>query len=121
MAFPATDLRQRFRGRSYEQRNLGHAVSHGCVRLSVKNAATLWELVKREKMANTTVVLTGAIPARVTGGGALPTDATDRRCPTLRCAAATAALRRRWPAGGSANAELLTVMEGPPSRRRSRL
>jgi hypothetical protein len=47
---------------TYEQRNLGHAVSHGCVRLSVKNAATLWELVKRQKMANTSVVLSGAIP-----------------------------------------------------------
>ena len=47
---------------TYEQRNLGHAVSHGCVRLSVKNAATLWKLVQREKMANTTVVLNGAIP-----------------------------------------------------------
>jgi hypothetical protein len=47
---------------TYEQRNLGHAVSHGCVRLSVKNAAMLWELVKREKMANTKVVLSGAIP-----------------------------------------------------------
>jgi hypothetical protein len=35
-------------------------VSHGCVRLSVKNAATLWKLVKQEKMANTTVVLSGA-------------------------------------------------------------
>jgi lipoprotein-anchoring transpeptidase ErfK/SrfK len=46
---------------TYEQRNLGRAVSHGCVRLSVKNAATLWKLVKSEKMANTTVVLNGAI------------------------------------------------------------
>ena len=36
-------------------------MSHGCVRLSVKNAAALWELVKQQKMANTTVVLTGAI------------------------------------------------------------
>jgi hypothetical protein len=45
-----------------EQRNLGHPVSHGCVRLSVKNAATLWELVKQQKMANTTVVLNSAIP-----------------------------------------------------------
>ena len=44
-----------------EQRNLGRPVSHGCVRLSVKNAAALWELVKQQKMANTTVVLTGAI------------------------------------------------------------
>lgn len=48
---------------TYEARNLGHAVSHGCVRLSVKSAATLWGLVKQEKMANTKVVLTGAIPA----------------------------------------------------------
>jgi hypothetical protein len=47
---------------TYEQRNLGRPVSHGCVRLSLKNAATLWALVKREKMANTKVVLSGAIP-----------------------------------------------------------
>jgi L,D-transpeptidase catalytic domain len=47
---------------TYEARNLGHAVSHGCVRLSVKNAATLWGLVRQEKMANTSVVLNGAIP-----------------------------------------------------------
>ena len=44
-----------------EQRNLGRPVSHGCVRLSVKNAAALWELVKQQKMANTTVVLSGTI------------------------------------------------------------
>ncbi len=47
---------------TYEVRNLGRAVSHGCVRLAVKNAAELWKLVRREKMANTTVVLSGTIP-----------------------------------------------------------
>jgi lipoprotein-anchoring transpeptidase ErfK/SrfK len=47
---------------TYEVRHLGRPVSHGCVRLSVKNAATLWKLVKQEKMANTTVVLSGEIP-----------------------------------------------------------
>ena len=47
---------------TYERGSLGHPVSHGCVRLSVKNAATLWALVKREKMANTHVVLRGEIP-----------------------------------------------------------
>jgi hypothetical protein len=46
---------------TFEQRHLGHAVSHGCVRLSVKNAATLWQLVKHEKMANTTVVVSGVV------------------------------------------------------------
>jgi hypothetical protein len=49
---------------TYEQRNLGKAVSHGCVRLSLKNAATLWALVKNEKMANTKVVLSGGSPGR---------------------------------------------------------
>ena len=47
---------------TYEQRSLGHPVSHGCVRLSLANAATLWGLVKQQKMANTTVVITGEIP-----------------------------------------------------------
>jgi hypothetical protein len=47
---------------TYEQRSLGRAVSHGCVRLSLANAATLWALVKQHKMANTTVVVTGDIP-----------------------------------------------------------
>ncbi len=43
-------------------RGLGQPASHGCVRLSVKHAAKLWRLVRRAKMANTTVVLTGNIP-----------------------------------------------------------
>jgi len=61
---------------TYEQRNLGRAVSHGCVRLSVKNAATLWGLVKREKMANTKVVLNGSIP-----GAGPPTVARSQPMP----------------------------------------
>jgi lipoprotein-anchoring transpeptidase ErfK/SrfK len=44
-----------------QRRALGRAVSHGCVRLSVKNAATLWKLVKHEKMANTSIVVTGGV------------------------------------------------------------
>ena len=47
---------------TYERRSLGHAVSHGCVRLSVQNAAMLWKLVKQEKMAHTTVLLHGEVP-----------------------------------------------------------
>jgi len=42
--------------------SIGRPASHGCVRLSVAHAAILWGLVKREKMANTEVVLTGEIP-----------------------------------------------------------
>jgi hypothetical protein len=53
---------------TFETRNLGHAVSHGCVRLSRANSAILWDLVKKEKMANTRVVLDGEIP----GGAGVP-------------------------------------------------
>lgn len=63
---------------TYEQRSLGRAVSHGCVRLSVKNAATLWKLVQQEKMANTTVVLSG----RVRGAEPPPTIASSQPAPS---------------------------------------
>jgi hypothetical protein len=48
---------------TYEARYLGRAVSHGCVRLSVRNAAILWDLVKEHGKANTKVVLIGEIPS----------------------------------------------------------
>lgn len=61
---------------TYEASHLGHAVSHGCVRLSVKHAALLWELVKKDKMAHTSVVLTGKIPG---GNEALVARARPRQ------------------------------------------
>src|SRR3979409_557681 len=39
---------------------LGNPASHGCVRLSRANAATLYELVQRDGVLNTTVTLTGS-------------------------------------------------------------
>src|SRR5678815_520498 len=39
---------------------LGSPASHGCVRLSRANAATLYALVQREGVLNTTVTLTGS-------------------------------------------------------------
>jgi hypothetical protein len=63
--------------------SLGRPASHGCVRLSVKNAATLWGLVKHEKMANTKVVLSGAIPdagpPTVARSQPMPLNANDQR------------------------------------------
>lgn len=44
-------------------RGIGRPASHGCVRLAVKNAATLYGLVRDQGKANTTVVLTGELPA----------------------------------------------------------
>ena len=42
------------------QGKLGTPASHGCVRLSRANASTLYELVQREGVLNTTVTLTGS-------------------------------------------------------------
>src|SRR5215471_8916797 len=47
---------------SYEVKNLGKPVSHGCVRISPENATTLYALVKQNGLANTQVVLTGVTP-----------------------------------------------------------
>lgn len=45
-------------GSNYTSR-LGRAVSHGCVRLAPRNAATLYSLVSREGMANTRITIAG--------------------------------------------------------------
>lgn len=47
---------------TYEVRNLGKPVSHGCVRLAPQTAATLIALVKDEGVFNTRVRLTGEAP-----------------------------------------------------------
>ena len=47
---------------SYEVKNLGKPVSHGCVRISPENATTLYSLVKENGLENTQVVLTGVTP-----------------------------------------------------------
>jgi len=47
---------------TFERRNLGRPASHGCVRLSTQNAATLFALVKQEGVFNTRVRLVGEIP-----------------------------------------------------------
>ncbi len=43
-------------------KSLGRPASHGCVRLSVANAATLYALVKEQGVKNAHVTLTGDIP-----------------------------------------------------------
>jgi hypothetical protein len=46
----------------FDVKHLGLAVSHGCVRLSPQNAAILFQLVKTEGMANTSVTIAGRTP-----------------------------------------------------------
>ena len=47
---------------SLEVKNLGRPASHGCVRISPENAATLFALVKKIGLKNTEVVLNGVTP-----------------------------------------------------------
>lgn len=44
---------------SFHVKSLGRRASHGCVRLAPDNAATLYSLVEKAGMQNTTVVLRG--------------------------------------------------------------
>lgn len=48
---------------------LGNPASHGCVRLSRANAATLFALVKAEGVLNTTVTLSGSSQVALARGG----------------------------------------------------
>ncbi len=76
-------------------RSLGRAVSHGCVRLSVRNAATLFTLVKAQGMNRTQVRIEGEGAAMAEGGpapapsrAAGATDTASNRSTTTRPAPA---------------------------------
>ena len=47
---------------TYEVKRLGKPASHGCVRLSPQNAATLYALVEKSGLKSTEVALTGLTP-----------------------------------------------------------
>ena len=59
-----------------EVKKLGKPASHGCVRLSPENAATLYALVEANGLPQTQVVLTGTTP-----GGEGPKVASPGRWP----------------------------------------
>ena len=58
-------------------RGLGRPLSHGCVRLSVKNAATLWDLVKKQALYSTVVRIGGSI-RHSSGGRIASADSAPR-------------------------------------------
>lgn len=47
---------------SFDVKNLGRPASHGCVRISPKDAAILYALVEENGLENTRVVVTGVTP-----------------------------------------------------------
>lgn len=62
----------------------GTPVSHGCVRLSLTNAAILYQLVSARGMSNTQVVVRGPDPPGYYAATQIPTRGRSvRRAPTL--------------------------------------
>ena len=59
---------------SYDTKNLGRPASHGCVRISPDNAATLFALVEREGVIKTKVVLTGSEQVTLARRGNTPRE-----------------------------------------------
>ena len=69
---------------SLETKKLGRAASHGCVRVSPKNAETLFHLVEQNGLENTKVVLSGVTPGgEGEGGGSTRSSLSRRRCCSL--------------------------------------
>jgi lipoprotein-anchoring transpeptidase ErfK/SrfK len=62
---------------TYEIDRLGGPASHGCIRLLPSNAAALFDLVKSEGMAATTIVVSGTNP--VVASNAAPSPQPHRR------------------------------------------
>src|SRR5205807_6042572 len=72
---------------SFEVKNLGKPVSHGCVRIAPKNAAILYALVKERGLENTQVVVTGVSPGgeyTVARGQTTPRGGFSGRLPGVR-------------------------------------
>ena len=64
---------------SYEVKGLGKPVSHGCVRIAPQNATLLYQLVGKNGLKNTQVVLTGVTP----GGESKVASRTPRQKPQV--------------------------------------
>jgi lipoprotein-anchoring transpeptidase ErfK/SrfK len=72
---------------SFDVKNLGKPVSHGCVRISPENAATLFELVRQYGLENTRVVLSGVSPGgeyKIAGSQASPRGGSSARATSVR-------------------------------------
>jgi len=64
---------------SYVVGRLGTPASHGCVRISPANAATLYAVVRAEGLANTHVVIAGSEQKRVAKGPRIARQPLKRR------------------------------------------
>ena len=95
----------------FDVKHLGLAVSHGCVRLAPANATVLFNLVKAEGMANTSVTVTGRTPGGDNGPVARAACRTTK--PSIRRSRrrATASNRRLVMASSS-----LVIMASNSSR-----
>ena len=97
---------------SYEVKHLGKAVSHGCVRISPQNAATLYTLVEKTGLKNTQVVLAGDTP----GGEAKVAKSASSRTRHSQSAAASRT-RHSHVASRSFRPRYYAESFEPPQRR----
>ena len=121
----------------FDVKHLGLAVSHGCVRLSPDHATMLFDLVKAEGMANTSVIVAGRTPGGDNGPVArahLPENETVYSPQPMSIAPQPATASNRPPGYGQQAARLRPAAHAqryysqaqpgyapnscPPSRRR---
>jgi hypothetical protein len=97
---------------TFSEKQLGMPASHGCVRLSRADAATLYDLVERRGVLDTTVTLTGSSRVALARGPAGNRRAVGRRTdPDAALAAADARVSGR---GRYGRAEMDDYDDPPP-------
>jgi hypothetical protein len=79
-----------------QTRHLGRPASHGCVRLSPRNAATLFALVKQQGMGGTRITVEGGVAAPVASLRRSRTAQVERRGYRARGGVAQSARDRAW-------------------------
>ena len=80
-----------------EVRRLGKPASHGCVRLSPQNAATLYALVEENGLENTQVVLVGLTPG---GEGKVARQGVGNECGAIQTSLSNRVVFEPQPRGG---------------------
>ena len=98
-----------------EAYNLGHAASHGCVRLRPDHAATLFSLMHKRKLAETKIVVTdGPLPAAAGRGADGGCRCAESRRQSLRRHRPRSRRRTTSPVSARAHRDL---GEAPPAQR----
>ncbi|MBO1019890.1 L,D-transpeptidase [Methylobacterium sp. SD274] len=102
---------------THQTRHLGRPASHGCVRLSPRNAATLFALVRQQGMGGTRVTVEGSIHAPVANLRRSEAQRVARSSERARRVVSQSARDRAWEQENYYDAPVARVSRNPLDER----